>query len=290
MGSPDVRVGAAAAAFDRSARRRRPRSREEVRKRVDSGTLGVCSNQPQRSSDARPDCRTAPAFVAAAVGRQGQVRGRRARWRGTGPRGGRTRPTAVFALRPEVVRLRPAEAGPLTPPRLRGIGSPSRSHAVPRRVRSLRSRRRASQLGGARVAVHAAVRGADRLAGPALRQARDQHVAAHRLADGRHGPGARRGAAPRADLLDEGDSDRHRRVVLPLGVSVTERAPIRRADCRPGRSRRPQANRWIRRGSAASLRARGRVAGGAAFRGADSQGQHYLTLVSDLDTGRILWS
>jgi hypothetical protein len=30
-----------------------------------------------------------------------------------------------------------------------------------------------------------------------------------------------------------------------LGVCVTERAPIRRADCRPGRSGRPQANRWI---------------------------------------------
>jgi hypothetical protein len=55
-----------------------------------------------------------------------------------------------------------------------------------------------------------------------------------------------------------------------LGVCATERAPIRRVDSRPGRSRRPQANRRIRRGSAASPRARRRASGGAAFRGADS--------------------
>ena len=46
------------------------------------------------------------------------------------------------------------------------------------------------------------------------------------------------------------------------GVCVTERAPIRRVDCRPGRSRRPQANRWIRQSSAASVRTRRRAPAG----------------------------
>jgi hypothetical protein len=39
------------------------------------------------------------------------------------------------------------------------------------------------------------------------------------------------------------------------GVCVAERAPIRRVHSRSGRSRRPQADRWVRQSSAASLRA-----------------------------------
>jgi len=128
----------------------------------------------------------------------------------------------VFALRSEVPRLRLTEAASLAPSRLRRMGSPARSHAVPCRVRSLRSRRRASELGGARVAVHAALRRARRLAGSALRQDCDQHDVARRLADGRHDSGARRSAAPRADRLGEGDGDRHRRVVVPQGPALPD--------------------------------------------------------------------
>jgi hypothetical protein len=43
------------------------------------------------------------------------------------------------------------------------------------------------------------------------------------------------------------------------GVCVTERAPIRRVDSRSGRSGRPQADRWIREASAASVRTRRRA-------------------------------
>ena len=55
-----------------------------------------------------------------------------------------------------------------------------------------------------------------------------------------------------------------------LGVGAMGRAPDRRVDSRAARSRRPQAHRGLRRGSAASSRRRCRAPGGVASRGADS--------------------
>jgi hypothetical protein len=65
-------------------------------------------------------------------------------------------------------------------------------------------------------------------------------------------------AAPRAPLRTDGAVRRARRRRGP-GVCATERAPIRRADSRLGRSRRPLADRWMRQSSAASVRTRRRT-------------------------------